>query len=272
MFGNIMRIFLLILLCKQLNAQTDFNTELLKLEHKIYGADSDSSRNQFKYQKVLFFLRNDSINQSLLNEFDRLDYFFLDSTSQADYFWNASLVYYAKGLIYESLHYNKKYITLTNDSSKVYALFEILLYAKYNFSIAEELIQKQAQLDSSFACLNCLVHLSEVKYPMKRTIKVVSFIIPGGGLLLNGNILKGSTSVVLNFASAFVLYSFFKNSYYVHVIGIGSNLFSKFYFGSIRLTDRMIANKTVKKQKSRANQCAASIDFLLNQYQFEFRF
>ena len=258
---------------KTLVSQTSFQTQLMELEYAAFKSNSDSACAHIRYEKTMLYLKNNVVTNDAYSEFKRTDYKLIkDSVSRRNFLWNGALVSFLNDETYQALFYFDKYGHITQDTSIEKQFLKFLISANYSQLYATENIQKLIQIDSSFSQLYCLLETQNYALKRKEFKKVIAYILPGFGLLLNGNYGKGVTSLALNTGTVFAVSWLLKQNLTFNAIAWGSNLIIKFYLGGINLTSKSVAIKEKNEQKKRANNCALLVNELFNKYPLHYKF
>lgn len=186
-------------------------------------------------------------------------------------FWNASLIAYFNEDIFHALNYFDQYETIAKDTTLENDLLKTVIYSRYNPVYSSELIQNLTRKSSKFQCLECLNEVE--KYALKHKIlkQRFSYFIPGMGLFLNGNGLKGTTSVLLNASAIIAIRWMFQNNVYLNMVGWGSNMVAKFYIGNINLTSKVLDKKEASNKSKKAMECSLLLSKILDEYPLNYK-
>lgn len=270
-----LRIIIPVLFCinciSHILGQVDFNSHLMELEKEYYDAKNDTIKNLLVIKKIDLYLSENKTSQEVLHEVKRVDYSMLPNSDLHSFLWNASLIAYFNKDTYYSLHYIDEYAAVSGDSSVEMKILKLMIYSAYDTTIAADIIQDLTLLDSNFSCLNCLIEIQQYELKHKSFLKNTSFFIPGMGMLLNGNVLKGSTSLLLNTGTVFAIRWLLQQNLYVNMISWGSNLAMKFYAGNIQLTKKLIDKKEDKQRKKLADNCELLTQKIVSEFPLFFR-
>jgi len=112
--------------------------KLLEIELSIFNEVDSSLKAELILEKINLLSANNLDFSAIINEYERIDFEFLNDSLKAKFFWNAALIYYFNDDIYTSIYYQKKNEELRFvqiDSTKNY-LLKFILYSKYNLEIA----------------------------------------------------------------------------------------------------------------------------------------
>ena len=88
---------------------------------------------------------------------------------------------------------------------------------------------------------------------------------------MNGDIGKGTASLLINSVSAYAIYILIQNNLYLNAILWGAALGLKFYIGNIKLTTVLVDEKESRKKNTLAVDCKCVLNNLLIQYPVEFK-
>lgn len=252
-------------------SQFEFSSKLVKLEKEYFDSKNEMVKNQILVKKVNEYILNNSISKEVLSEVKRINYSLLPAEEQTSFLWNASLISFLNRDTYYSLHFISKYTSSSSDTSTECKLLKFLIYANYDTVISSRLIQELALVHSDFLCLDCLHKINNYELKNKRFIKNSSFFIPGLGMMLTGDIRKGTTSLAINTATVISIGWLFHARLFINMATWGSNLITKFYVGNNRLTTKLIAQKEAKNKKKLASTCELSTSSLLANYPLNFK-
>ncbi len=253
------------------NGQNDVESRLMLLEKEYFISENDTVRNQILVSKIEFLLIDNVVSPRVLEEVKRVEYDFLEEKQQRDFLWNAALISYLNKDTYYALYFLDRYEEECNDVSTEKELLKLLIYVSYDTSKAQQIIDTISKIDKDLNCLNCLNYIQNVESKHQKFAEIISYIIPGSGMLLQGDLLKGSTTLALNTTVVLIIRWMFLQHQYLNMISWGTNLIQKFYLGNIRLTQRMIENKNNRIRKKAADSCQANLENILKQYPLEFK-
>jgi hypothetical protein len=267
---QIISIWSLIILCttKLLSQQvvTSFEKELLALEEQVYAVKSDTVLNACIYKKLQILLGQGITNERVLREVHRLTPNLLPDSLRKVFFWNASIISYLNDETNRAKSYINRYHELVVDTSIQYNLLSVLINAAGDTVTAANEIKKLSSLDSSFNCLTCLMRLNEFELKNKKAKVVASAVIPGLGSVMNGNVGKGLTSMALTGSFVVLTTYLLRNGCYVNAVGLGLAWGLKFYIGNIRLTEKLIEKKEVRRKNELTKKCELEWNKVLTKY------
>lgn len=245
---------------------------LLAKEVAWFNADNDTVRTQLILDKINLHLQGDSISHQVLVELKRVDVDLIsDSTKRSDLMWNASLINYSFGEIYQSIYYIREYEQLGHSANMEFKLLKYLIYEDYDTTISHQLYRELVEVDSSLRVLECLQDVKTYELKNKKLRIAMSYLIPGSGMISIGKPVKGLLSLSLNTASAFAIIYMIQNNLWVNSIGWGVNLVNKFYTGNIRLITNSIEEKEQEQKKELAISCQLLLEDLFDKYQLKYR-
>jgi hypothetical protein len=241
-----------------------FNEQLLKLEYQIFQEQNDTVRANLLLQKADLYIDSGIVSTSFLQEIKRVDFQFLDSLNRQRFLWNAAL---ASHLLHDpnyALHYLRELQDTTENMERI--VLSALVYSNYDPEKCRAIILDHPELEA----LNCILATSAYSMKGKKWILVSSAVVPGSGMMINGEFLKGTTALLLTAGSVIGLRWMAIHQLYVNLFGWGSNLGLKFYLGNLRLTNRLTSEKVSEKRSEMANSCEAELLNLLNKYPISF--
>lgn len=269
-----MRLLIILLLIAQscfssARAQMSYADSLLQLELIIYQSNG-LQVDQNKLNKVDFMIASDSIGGTIMNELSRINYKNLTDSIEIRALWNATLLSYMNENPELALVYWNRYEALTKDTTIECTLLGFLCSETRDKQLNDELFASLIRRDASF------VELSPLHAPVKESKgtlikKIGAFVLPGSGLIINGNVGKGILSLGLNTGTVFLVRYLIINNAYANAFLWGTNLISKFYLGGVRLTSIEIEKKNKKKKRMRAQQRTRTLENSLKEYPLNLR-
>jgi hypothetical protein len=249
-----------------LRAEDSLVFKLISLEKVYFTSKSNHEKTLIAFQKLKLLLLNNYLDEKCITEIDRIEEDYLPNFEKENFLWNASLINYINKNNSKAVYWFERYQEYTLDSSIESLLFSSLVYSELNNKKSIISLNQLAKTDTSFNCLFCL-NDEEYSNNKNKRIKIISSaIFPGLGMILNGNIIKGLTSTLLNTSSIlFVIYSL-KNKSYINAPGWGISFLQKFYTGNLKLTEKLIEEKQNIKYINKSNQCRKSWVKILENY------
>jgi hypothetical protein len=224
-------------------------------------------------QKMDLMMKNKSDNDLILKNCKRIDdQFISDSVEKSRFLWNASVLAYLENDLYYALHTIKEYQHVSNDSSLTCESLRFFIYSNYDTEKTKIIVADLIQRDSIFEAYECYSNAQAYEVRQIQFKKALSYILPGSGMIVNGNWAKGLLSTSLNSASGLAIYYLISNHLYINSLAWGSNLIMKFYIGNINLTEKLINQKQVFRQKKLAKKCELSINECLLKYPINYKF
>lgn len=269
MHQRITLILILLLCINQTIGQQQYAAALLHFEEAIYHSNKESV-DLLKLEKINYMIKADSIIGQVLNEIKRVNYQLLPDSIRETALWNASLIAYLNEDLDLSFLYWTKYEALSKDTSTQSQLLGYLTSETRDVLLNRELYTILIERDSQFVLFDAELHKS-VKLKGTTFKKVSAFILPGSGLLLNGNIGKGLLSMGLNTGTVFLVRFLVANNACVNSILWGSNLIGKFYLGGYRLTAKEIELKERRKKRMRTETSAHHLEIIFDKYPLHFQ-
>lgn len=262
---------LFVLLCTNfLSSQVDFKQQLLDLELARYQSSNDSLKSQLAFQKMGLYIDSNAHELALMDEIKRVESKYLDSSQQIAFYWNASVAAYLMDESYLFTHYIVEYKRRSQDSAIHLRLLEYLVFHLIDPDRGKRAFSDLIDADSTLGCLSCLMEIQEFEIKNRWFKSNIGLVVPGLGLMLSGNILKGMTSVALNSLSFFAVRYLIQGSLYINAVAWGNNLFSKFYLGNLRLTEIMVNKREIQKRQRLANECEPFVQMSLMKYPIHF--
>ncbi len=263
---------ILLLFINNFKAQTEFDLKLLNLEHDIYISRSDTERAGYIMKKVDLYISNNVLSKVAFNEVQRINYTFLTNEPQKKRFlWNASLLAHINGDRDYARFYLNRYTETCGDTGIGPLLLGILINNGEDSASLIRDTKKLSAFNREFDCLTCLNDLTYYHKGKRNLYLFASIVLPGLGTMLEGYPLKGITSTLVNAGAALAIYGLIKSNLYINAVLWGITLITKFYFGNIRLTDKLFYARETKEKNILAGNCEDKIGNLLNKYPFAFK-
>jgi len=255
-----------------LNAEDSLITKLISLEKSYFLSDSNYEKTLIAYQKFnLLILNNVQDEQSIL-EIDRIEYDYLLSSEQIKFFWNAALINFLNDKKIKAIHFFERYQEISLDSSNEMLLLSALIYSDFNHLKSTVSLVELSKRDTVFKCLSCL-QKDEYANEKNKKLKIISSaFIPGLGMILNGDVIKGLTSTALNASSIILINYLILNQSYINALSWGFSLGLKFYTGNLKLTESLIDKKQNKKLKMESVYCKNKWQIILDNYPLKFKY
>lgn len=238
------------------NAQLD-SARMLQFEHAFFLATDPDSARQVLKDKFNYAASVNSFDRSQLQLLYRLRDLSLDSIDTESYYWNLSLLSHIHGEFRASWYAMEEFRKLKPNFE---CLREWLLYVLISSQNAESSLENalNAFKASSFYTseLYCIEEQMQKEMKKKQGLVLMSYFIPGSGLMLNGDVGEGAGALLLNGGIAVGLTALMLNAAYINA---GLWLFTwvpKFYLGNVELTKRRIKAKQQTKKNERTSECA----------------
>jgi hypothetical protein len=270
------RIIIVVLLVNYINlslAQDSLSKQLLAFEQDIYSQEDVCLKQKLILTKIDFLIEHELLNSLAFMEVKRIQVEFLDRSETQRFLWNASIISYFNNEIYHSIHYLKDYSkedsSVLNDFN--FNFFSFLNYKNYDSVKANAIKQFLISQDAIFENLECFDQVEEFQLRHKKLKLNASLFIPGLGAALNGNVLKGFTSLGLNTVSAVAIFYLLRQNMYINSILWGSNLIGKFYLGGVRMTEKFVSQKELVQKNKLAENCELKISTILEKYPLTFK-
>jgi TM2 domain-containing membrane protein YozV len=236
------------------------------LEKNYFTSTNNQEKTLIAFQKLNLLLLNNIQDEQSIIEIDRIESEYLSSSDQLIFFWNASLINYINKNNSKAVYWFERYQESSMDSSNETFLLSALIYSDYNSEKFNVSLVELAKRDSIFNCLSCLKKEKKSNEKNKKIKIISSSIIPGLGMMLNGDVIKGITSTVLNASSIVLTNYLILNKSYFNALGWGFSLWLKFYTGNLKLTEKLIDKKQNNKLNEELNHCKIYWMKLLENY------
>lgn len=269
-------IILIILLCyiNFLSAQTTNDSLLFELEKKIYAEANDTIKTNLLIGKIdIYINQNNIVSYELLTEINRVQWNTLkDSAILSRFFWNSALTFYLNQKYSLALNAYNHYQEMIKVDTTINTLFlHTLILMRVDSSLFVNNLTKCAQVDSSFLEMTCYLDIINYEKKNKLFYPISSAIIPGSGMLMLGKPKQGITSLFINSATAYAIYSLLQNNLYVNSVAWGIVLMQKFYVGGIKLTSKLTDEKENKIRYKLSTKCHKTLNVLLQKYPLNFK-
>ncbi len=272
MLKNIIILISALLCTEKVFSQNEFSQHLLMLEEKAFLCTSDTLRNDFYLQKFdLYVQHNKPTNEAML-EARRIDYhLFRDTASMIRFLWNASVTSQLTNSVNPAAHYYSSYQEINPDSSVEAYLLGSLIYMDFDSAVARSFVNRLVIKDKSFACVSCLQEVANYSRKHKGLYLISSALVPGLGSALNGNVLKGTTSLLINSLAVYAVYVLIQSNLYFNAFFWGGAFLTKFYIGNIKLTGSLFDQKEERKKNKLATNCELMLSGVLKQHPIFYR-
>ena len=273
MLKNITILIILVHYTNYLFSQQNFDSELLRLEQKIYNEENDTIKADLIQQKINFYFIQNCTDNRALNEADRCDWTLInDSVAQSNYLWNLTLLNLLHKRYNRAINYYENYIKIkTNDTTIHTKLLGALIYMNLDSIKLKNYLQQQhfeIALVDNFTCYQKILNVNQKN---KNMYVAASAVLPGSGLLALNKPKQGITSLLLNASVAFTVFELINNNLYFNAVAIGLMLTQKFYLGGIKLTNKLFDEKINHKKSALAQQCELELKKLFEQYPLNFK-
>lgn len=264
-------ISLLALICtNDVFSQLSYEEKMLSLEKKIFESKNDSVKNIFCLKKFNSSLKRHDFKRSY-HELRRVRELFLcDSLIKSHFYWNATLVSkLSNEPQYANIYYDA-YLHYTNDTSESSLILGMLVKSDIDSAEVFE-FKRKFFFTKSNAYLDCFEKL--ISFGLKRKWAYVfsSYILPGTGTLLTGDLYNGIGSLFTVSGFSYGIYQLTKSKLY-YGAGIWGSLFlPRIYLGNIGLTVAKIKELEKKKKSKLVYSCEQNVKDVLNNNPIDFR-
>ena len=265
---NTIILIILFLFTNNLRSQQNTDSLLFDLEKQIFVSSNDTSSAYLISQKINIYLKLGKFDSLLLNEIERMNYHLLKDTLKiSNFLWNASLMNYFNKKYDSALSYFNQYQYFAKQDTSLQAqlLNALILMNSKKVQLNRKLTELSLK-DSLFSDIQCFRDVVEYEKKGEVLYGLSSAIIPGSGMIALGKPRQGITSLILNSASAFAVYSLAKSNLYFNSVTWGLLLAQKFYGGGIKLTDKLFIEKQEKRRYQLSLDCQEKIKVLLKKY------
>ena len=243
---------------------------MLMLEQKIFQASHDSLKNSFHLQKFNTSLRSQDYKRSYFELRRVREKYIHDSLIESNFYWNAALISkLSNEFQYANIYYDA-YLNFTNDTSSSSLILGMLI--KSDIDSAEfYYFRNKYSYTRNNELSTCLETLFSYHLKRKWPYIISSYLLPGTGTLLTGDVYNGIGSLVTVSGFSYGVSQLAKSKLYFGA-GIWGYLFlPRVYFGNIRLTVAKIQELEKKKKSKLADSCEQKVKELLNNNPIDFR-
>lgn len=243
---------------------------MLMLEQKIFKASHDSLKNPLYLQKFNISLGYQDYERSYFELRRVREKYINDSLIESNFYWNAALISkLSNEFQYANIFYDA-YIDFTNDTGSSSLLLGMLIKSDLDSSAFYKFID-QYEYTSHNEVSVCFETLLSYQLKRKWTYILSSYLVPGSGTILSGDLYNGIGSLVTVSGFSFGVSQLVKSKLYFGA-GIWGYLFlPRVYFGNIRLTVAKIQELEKKKKLKLAYSCEQKVKELLNNNPIDFR-
>lgn len=246
--------------------QGGLNDSLMKLELAYYRAPNDSMKEKILAQKIGLLLRSGNTGTNTFQEFKRLKPSLLPQQDYRNLFWNGAIVSYLNGENNYADFFIHRFASLGGDTGMSWQLLNALIHKQSDSSQFYGSMNYLRARDSSAVCLTCFQEITRYERKHKNAYLIASGLLPGSGTMANGEVLKGSVSLLVNAASVFGVVKLAQAGLYVNAVLWGSGLGAKFYTGNLNLTYASFHKKEDRTRRALSEACEANVGALLKKY------
>ncbi len=252
-------------------SQKVMEDRLLAEEIAFFRAENDSMKTRCVIHKISILLEHNQIDERLFKEINRLDNNWVSQEEKGNLYWNISVVCHLLDEHYFYNAYAKRYLDIEGNSTEL-SLLNFLSVVKRDKVESEKRLEQLESSDSIFCSLRTLINANNHTSKYKVLARYGSLLLPGSGLMIAKETVKGITSLGLNTGTFFAVRYLLQNSLYINAAGWGMNLIQRFYLGGMSLTEKMITKKESKEKAHQAVQAEDALQKVLSKYPLEFRF
>lgn len=252
-------------------ANDSLSLKLLRLEEKAFYAVNDSSRNEFVLEKFDLRLRHELIDDGTFEEGQRLSVAYLPNSERARVLWNKAVLSVILKKPSFAIQHFIDYSALTQDSTPSSLLLEMLVYYETDSNSVRRAFHNLLSVDTSLTELACLNNLSSVKPSARLAYLIASGIIPGSGMIAQGELIKGFTALLLNAGMATAITALVINDLRLNAIAWGLTYGLKFYAGNLKLTNTIVDRRMNEKKSLHADECRQAFHEAMKKYPVSFR-
>lgn len=264
-------ILVLIAVCIDLNGQRNMVDSLVYLESKVYQSKSRREKLPYLVAKFQLYLDQQEYSESGMREAQRIDGTLLDSAQAVAFYWNVALYSYIVKDFKNSKVNLQLYRDVRNEKTTEEILLSYLTEVHLDSTKAQAYLKELLVVDTTFECLECIEETMDFTGKNARPYVISSAIVPGSGMMLNGNIGKGLVSMGIHSGIVIAVVAMLRMNVMVNAIAWGLALTQKFYLGNLKLT-RKLVEKSNKSVKNRLGQeCERDLEVVLSAYPMGFK-
>lgn len=229
---------------------------LMKLEYRIYQATDDTLRNDLMLEKVLLMLSDGRTDETVWKSIERIDREKLkDDSSLMRFSYSRVLLAHLNGHAQSAWAEMNRYARYKKTLTDGESLLRIQLAYAYGVPEANDYLSAFIAAHPESMCISCLEDIYEMELKERKALVVASYFIPGIGLVFNGNVFRGATSMALNGAAGYGAYWLIAHKMPFTGVFWGLAILPKSYFGNIRLLKSQIESKQLSKREKLATTC-----------------
>jgi len=272
MLKNTLNLIILLLFTSRLFGQHNTDSLFVCLEKQVFEATCDTVKTELIFKKATLYFEADRYDSLLLNETDRIDWRLLKNKSDCSRFlWNASIANLLQKRYTKAEFYFNLYIELNKNDSDTLQIkvLAALIFMPLNHSKLIELIGQTN--DSLIQALTCYQSVLNYQKPRKNYFVLASALIPGSGMLAANKPKQGLTSLALNAATVYFIYTLAQHNLYVNAVTWGFILGQKFYLGNLALTQKLVDEAEFQQRQALAQACEKTVFKLLKKHSLTYK-
>ncbi len=229
---------------------------LLNLEYAIYSTSDAIAKNDLLLQKLEVYLKAERWDEEALNCASRIDRQLINGDSaKANFALQKSVLGHLNGKVnmaWNEFTRYKKYVPQLSEGERLY---ELQLAYTYGASNADSLLNNLLAEHPDWGDLDCIKEVFEFELRQKKALVIASYVLPGSGLIMNGNVFRGFTAMGLNAGIGYGIYWMINQKMPINAFVWGLGLIPKSYLGNVRLTKNKIEESELLKRKKLATEC-----------------
>ena len=264
-------ISLVVFICtNDIFGQKNFEQKMLMYEQEIFEAPNDSMKNSILLQKFNFSLQHLDYKRSYIELRRVREIFIFDSLAESNFFWNAALISKLSGDFQYANIYFDSYLDFTNDTSLTSSILGVLIKSDIDSAEFSQFITDYSNTAIN-DLTNCFNELFAFQLKRKWAYIFSSYIVPGTGTILTGDLYNGIGSLATISGAGYGILQLAKSKLYLGTGLWGYLILSRVYFGNIRLTVSKVNSFEKKKKYKLACDCQRKANQILNKYPIDFR-
>ncbi|MFM9986212.1 MAG: hypothetical protein ACKVOK_13320 [Flavobacteriales bacterium] len=264
-------ILIISVVCTNSYGQKNFADSLLILEEQFYKATDQIAKQHILLEKFQLYMDRNDFSEEGLRVAERVNCDQLDSNEARIHFWNMALYSY----VLRKYDKASSYLNDFYSSRGVHNLDEVflsyLITVQLDTTKANVYLKELVERDTSFSCLKCISEVQDYVGKKPGPYVLSSAIVPGSGMIAHGNVGKGLVSLGIHGGIVAAVVAMARWNVYFNAVSWGLTLFQKFYFGNLKLTNKLIENSNKKAKKKVSDNCELSLQETLKKFPLHFK-
>ena len=257
--------------CTNSFGQSNFSDSLLMLEEQFYGATDQQAKQRILLEKFQLYVDHNNFSEEGLRVAERVDCDQLDSTAESAHNWNMALYSYLLRKYHKASNYLNELYSSRSSRSADEMLLSYLVTVQLDTARANVYLKELIKQDTSFSCLECISDVQQYAGKKPGPYVLSSSVIPGSGMIAHGNVGKGLLSLGIHGGIVVAVIAMARLNVYFNAVSWGLTLFQKFYFGNLKLTNKLIEDSNKKAKKMVSDNCELALQQTVQKFPLEFK-